>query len=45
MGNEPEGDEFEQEEKELAKNGLHFELSLREQIPKLPMAPYYRDPS
>jgi xanthine dehydrogenase YagT iron-sulfur-binding subunit len=29
LGNEPEVDEFEQEEKELAKNGLHFELSRR----------------
>ncbi len=29
MGNEPEVDEFEQEEKELEKNGLHFELSRR----------------
>jgi xanthine dehydrogenase YagT iron-sulfur-binding subunit len=29
LGNEPEVDEFEQEEKELPKNGLHFELSRR----------------
>jgi xanthine dehydrogenase YagT iron-sulfur-binding subunit len=29
LGNEPEGDEIEQEEKELAKNGLHFELNRR----------------
>jgi xanthine dehydrogenase YagT iron-sulfur-binding subunit len=29
LGNEPEGGEFEQEEKELERNGLHFELSRR----------------
>jgi xanthine dehydrogenase YagT iron-sulfur-binding subunit len=29
LGNEPEDDEFEQEQKELEKNGLHFELSRR----------------
>ena len=29
MSNEPEGDEIEQEEKELEKNGLHFELNRR----------------
>src|ERR1700677_2339398 len=29
LGSEPEDDEFEQEEKELAKSGLHFELSRR----------------
>jgi xanthine dehydrogenase YagT iron-sulfur-binding subunit len=29
LGNEPEDHEFEQEEKELEKNGLHFELSRR----------------
>ena len=29
MGNKPEDDEIEQEEKELAKNGLHFELNRR----------------
>jgi xanthine dehydrogenase YagT iron-sulfur-binding subunit len=29
LGNEPEDDELEQEEKELEKNGLHFELSRR----------------
>jgi xanthine dehydrogenase YagT iron-sulfur-binding subunit len=28
-GTEPEGEEFEQEEKELEKHGLHFELSRR----------------
>ncbi len=28
-GNEPEGEELEQEEKELEKSGLHFELSRR----------------
>ena len=29
LDNEQEVDEFEQEEKELAQNGLHFELSRR----------------
>jgi xanthine dehydrogenase YagT iron-sulfur-binding subunit len=29
LGPEPESEEFEQEEKELAKHGLHFELSRR----------------
>jgi xanthine dehydrogenase YagT iron-sulfur-binding subunit len=29
LRNEPEGDEIEQEEKELEKNGLHFELNRR----------------
>ncbi len=29
LDNEPEGQEFAEEEKELAKNGLHFELSRR----------------
>src|ERR1700678_1898918 len=29
LGNGPEGDEVEQEEKELERNGLHFELSRR----------------
>jgi xanthine dehydrogenase YagT iron-sulfur-binding subunit len=29
LGSEPKGDEFEQEEKELEKNGLHFELNRR----------------